>query len=161
MNKKRFLFAALAYVVIVMVIATVWHLGLFKNVYAAARMREHPLFHLGISSMLIQAVIVAYSYPLLNLRGAPLAKGLKFGLTLGLLLGSYWSPRRGGEVRRRPGACIPDLRGRILSPSVRHRGHRRRADLRAAGTPRINRRRLGGHCRARTVNRRLSETASC
>jgi hypothetical protein len=89
MNTRRFVLAALAYVAIVMVIATVWHLALFKDVYAAARMREHPLFHLGIASMLIQAVIVAYSFPRLSIGGGPVARGLKFGVAMALLLGSY------------------------------------------------------------------------
>ena len=68
MNTRHFVLAALAYAVIVMVIATVWHLALFKDVYAAARMREHPLFYLGIASMLIQAVIVAYCFPRLSAK---------------------------------------------------------------------------------------------
>jgi hypothetical protein len=89
MNAKRFALAAVAYVVIVMSIATVWHLGLFEDVYAGARMREHPLFHLGFASMLIQALILAYAYPLVSLAGAPIARGLRFGLLSGLLLGSY------------------------------------------------------------------------
>lgn len=89
MSKKRFVLAFAAYIVIVMVIATVWHLVLFKDVYAAARMREQPLFHLGIASMVIQALIVAYLYPRLSLTGTPVTRGLKFGLLTGLLLGSY------------------------------------------------------------------------
>ncbi len=72
-----------------MVIATVWHLGPFKDVYAAARMREHPLFHLGITSMVIQALIIAYAYPGPILTGTPIAGGFKFGLLTGVLLGSY------------------------------------------------------------------------
>jgi hypothetical protein len=89
MNTKRFALAAVAYVVLVMTIATVWHLGLFKDVYAVARMREHPLFHLGFASMIIQALILAYAYPRVSLAGAPIARGLKFGLLSGVLLGSY------------------------------------------------------------------------
>lgn len=89
MNTKRFALAAVAYVAIVMTIATVWHLGLFKDVYASARMREHPLFHLGFASMLFQALILAYVYPRVSLTGTPIARGLKFGLLSGVLLGSY------------------------------------------------------------------------
>ncbi|MGH9388658.1 MAG: hypothetical protein ACRD1Z_03520, partial [Vicinamibacteria bacterium] len=35
------------------------------------------------------AVLVAYLYPRLSGRGSPVAEGLKFGLILGLLMGSY------------------------------------------------------------------------
>ncbi len=89
MDKKRFLLASAAYVVMVMVIATAWHIGLFKDVYADARIREQPLFHLGIASIVIRALVVAYVYPLCSLSGSPVARGLKFGLLTGLLLGSY------------------------------------------------------------------------
>src|SRR5437867_3014752 len=86
--KRRFVFAAVAYVVIVMIIAMLWHLLLFKDVYTAAHMREHPLFHLGISSMVIQALIISHTYPRLALSGEPIVRGLKFGFLAGLLLGS-------------------------------------------------------------------------
>ena len=89
MDVRRFVIACVAYIVIVMTIATVWHLGLFKDVYAPARMRDQPLFHLGIASMVIQAMIVAYLYPLCALSGSPIVRGLKFGLLVGLLMGSY------------------------------------------------------------------------
>lgn len=97
MNKKGFALACVAYLVIVMVVATVWHLGLFWDVYVAAGMREQPLFQLGIASMVIQALIVAYLYPRCTLTGAPITRGLKFGLLIGLLMGSYGALAEAGK----------------------------------------------------------------
>ena len=52
-------------------------------------MREEPLFHLGILSMLIQAAITSYLYPRVAKEGAPIREGLKFGLLIGIFMGSY------------------------------------------------------------------------
>lgn len=86
---KKFIFSFLAYLVLVFVIATVWHIGIFREVYLNANLRAEPIFALGILSMLIQAAIVAYLYPRLAGEGSPAKEGLKFGLIIGVLLGSY------------------------------------------------------------------------
>ena len=77
------------YTVLTMACAAGWHLGLFPGVYAAANMRREPLIHLGMFSVLIQAAIVSWLYPRVRGNGAPLAEGAKFGLLIGLLIGSY------------------------------------------------------------------------
>ena len=77
------------YTVLTMACAAGWHLGLFPGVYAAANMRREPLIHLGMFSVLIQAAIVSWLYPRVGGNGAPLAEGAKFGLLIGLLIGSY------------------------------------------------------------------------
>jgi hypothetical protein len=87
--KKKFAFAFLAYLCITFVFATVWHLVLFKELYAAAGMRTEPLFHLGILSMLIQASLMAYLYPRFQSGGTPALEGLRFGVLMGLFMGSY------------------------------------------------------------------------
>lgn len=77
------------YVVLTMVCAAGWHLGLFPDVYAAANMRAKPLMHLGMLSVLIQAAVVSYLYPRVRGSGTPLAEGAWFGLLMGLYMGSY------------------------------------------------------------------------
>lgn len=89
MNRKKFVLAFFAYLIIVFAIATVWHLVLFKEVYLNANLRTEPIFQLGILSMLIQAAIVAYIYPSIAKDDSPTKEGLKFGLLLAFLLGSY------------------------------------------------------------------------
>ena len=88
-DKKKFLLAFLAYLLITFVIATTWHLVLFKNLYLSAGMRRQPLMQLGILSMLIQAFLLALLYPRFRGAGTPALEGLKFGVLMGLFMGSY------------------------------------------------------------------------
>jgi hypothetical protein len=88
-DRRRFTLAFFAYVIITFVFATVWHLVLFKDLYMAAGMRREPLMHLGILSMLIQAFLMAFLYPRLRGTGSPALDGLKFGVLMGLFMGSY------------------------------------------------------------------------
>jgi len=88
-DTRRFTLAFFAYLIITFVFATVWHLVLFKDLYMAAGMRREPLMHLGILSMLIQAFLMAFLYPRLRKAGSPALDGLKFGLLMGLFMGSY------------------------------------------------------------------------
>lgn len=86
---RRFTLAFFAYLIITFAFATVWHLVLFKDLYMTAGMRREPLMHLGILSMLIQAFLMAFLYPRLRGAGTPALEGLKFGVLMGLFMGSY------------------------------------------------------------------------
>ena len=87
--RRRFILAVLAYLIITFVVATAWHLVLFKDLYMTAGMRRQPLMHLGILSMLIQAFLMAFLYPRLRGAGTPAFEGVKFGVLMGLFMGSY------------------------------------------------------------------------
>ena len=89
MNTKKFTLAFFAYFILVAIIAMVWHLVLFKEQYVSFRMRAEPLIQLGLLSMLIQAAITAYLYPVTAKENAPVKEGLKFGLLIGIFMGSY------------------------------------------------------------------------
>lgn len=86
---KKFTYSFIAYVVLVFIIATVWHLVLFKSAYSEVGLRGSPIFALGILSILIQAAILSYLYPRLFKGESPAKDGLKFGLIMGIFLGSY------------------------------------------------------------------------
>ena len=45
--------------------------------------------HLGILSMLIQAFLMAFLYPRFRGAATPALEGLKFGVLMGLFMGSY------------------------------------------------------------------------
>jgi len=87
---SRFWMAAASYFVLTFVMAAGWHLALFKDVYArlGAFTRPRPIIPLGILSMVLQAVVVAYLYPLFSRGGHPLTQGATFGLLLGIFMGS-------------------------------------------------------------------------
>src|SRR5438093_2827249 len=61
-DRRRFILAFFAYLIITFVVATAWHLVVFKDLYMTAGMRREPLLHLGILSMLIQAFLMASLY---------------------------------------------------------------------------------------------------
>jgi hypothetical protein len=90
MNARKFILAAIAYVVLTFAIAASWHLVFFKDLYdqLAIFTRKEPLIPLGIVSIVAQALILAYLYPLLYRGGSPAKEGLKFGLLIGVLMAS-------------------------------------------------------------------------
>jgi hypothetical protein len=90
MDPRRFALAAAAYVLVTFAVAVSWHLLFFKDLYdqLAIFTRKEPLIPLGIVSILIQAVVLAYLYPALYRGGSPAREGLKFGLLIGVLMAS-------------------------------------------------------------------------
>ncbi len=87
--EKKFWSAFAAYLILTFICAVGWHLVLFKDYYMSISMRKEPLIHLGVLSMLIQAGIMSSLYPLFYKGGEPLKEGAKFGLIMGLFMGSY------------------------------------------------------------------------
>jgi hypothetical protein len=49
-------------------------------------MRQTPIAHLSMSSTIVAGIAVAILYPITSLSGAPLLRGLKFGLLTGLIM---------------------------------------------------------------------------
>ena len=89
MNAK-FWIAALSYLLLTFAIAGGWHLALFKDTYARLGIftRPRPIIPLGVLSMVLQAAVVSYLYPLFYRGGSPLMTGATFGLLLGVFMGS-------------------------------------------------------------------------
>ena len=90
MNTKKFLLAAIGYIVVTFVIAAGWHLALFKDLYDQLGIftRKEPLIHLGLISMVLQALVLAYLYPIFRKGLSPATEGLKFGILMGIFMGS-------------------------------------------------------------------------
>lgn len=97
MNPKKFLAAFANYLVIVFVVATGWHLGLFKEVYANSGVRAEPLLNLGLLSMILQGLVMSYLYPIYYRGGSPATEGLEFGLLMGIFMGSYGALAEAGK----------------------------------------------------------------
>lgn len=90
MNKKFFLSVA-AYFVITMAVAYPWHMLLFHEKYIAmgAFTRGEPIMAFGILAIILQGIVFAYFYPLFYRHvggGAPVFRGIQFGLFLGLTI---------------------------------------------------------------------------
>ena len=86
-------FYALAIIIFVIasfLVQATSHFAINAAHYAAIDfMRQDPILPLGVLTMLLQGSILAYLYPLLYRGGTPVVQGLKFGLLMGLFLGSY------------------------------------------------------------------------
>jgi len=85
---KKFIYAALTYIVISMALGMAWHFVFFKELYHSLGIynRVDPIIPLGLTSMVIQGMIVAYLYPLYDRDGRGALEGVKFGLLMGLFL---------------------------------------------------------------------------
>ncbi len=91
MTTRRALLAAGGYIVVTFVIAATWHLLLFKSVYdeLAIFTRKEPIIPLGVLSMLVQSAVFTWLYRSYARGRHPALEGLKFGVAMGVFLGSY------------------------------------------------------------------------
>lgn len=90
MNAKKFVLAVIAYIIVTFAVAASWHLVFFKHLYDqfAIFTRTEPLIPLGIVSIVMQALILAYLYPVFYKGGSPAKEGLEFGVLIGALMAS-------------------------------------------------------------------------
>jgi len=89
---KKIALAALGYIIGTFIIGFVWHLVLFKDVYDGFGVynREPPIIPMGLGSMVIQGIILAYLYAQYAqaVRGRPWTDAIAFNLLVGLFFTS-------------------------------------------------------------------------
>lgn len=84
--KRSFWLAALAYLVPTFPLGYFWHLQLFADRYRELSMfRDDVIIPLGLSSMMVQALLYAWAYPRLFGTLHWRSGALRFGLVFGLL----------------------------------------------------------------------------
>ena len=85
MNIKKIILATISYVVLTMAVAFPWHMIWFHDLYLemGAYTRLEPIIPLGMLSMLVQGVVIAYLYPFYYRDGNPIIQGIKFSLIMG------------------------------------------------------------------------------
>ncbi len=86
---KKFVLAAVGYVVASFALAAPWHLMLFHDKYMAmgAFSRGEPIMAFGVLAMVLQGIVFAYFYPLFYRHkggGHPVFRGIQFSLFMGL-----------------------------------------------------------------------------
>lgn len=88
MNYKKVALATLSYIVLSMAVAFPWHMIWFHDLYQqiGAVTRPEPIIPLGMLSMLIQGMVIAYLYPFWYRGGNPVVQGIKFSFIVGLLV---------------------------------------------------------------------------
>lgn len=91
---KRIIMASVSYVVLSFAIAYPWHLVWFHDLYfeMGAVTRAEPIVTLGVLAMVLQGAVIAYFYPFWYRGGNPLWAGVRFSLTIGLLIYSVMGP---------------------------------------------------------------------
>ena len=85
---KKLILATISFVALSLPIAMIWHMVLFHEQYAAfgAFTRAEPIVPLGMLSMVMQGVVIAYLYPFYNRGGNPIKQGVKFSLLMGVMI---------------------------------------------------------------------------
>lgn len=85
---RPFVLAALGYLVPTFALGFAWHFWLFPDVYAALGIydRAEPIIPLGLLSMVIQALVMAYLFPFFLGDGRPVRRGVSFGALMGVFL---------------------------------------------------------------------------
>jgi len=87
---KKTVLGTVAYVVISFITQALNHFVINQAHYAGIPfMREEPIMALGLFTMLLQGAILSHVFLTLHRTGATMAEGLKYGLLMGLFLGSY------------------------------------------------------------------------
>lgn len=106
---KRFALAVLAYVVPTFILGFTWHLVLFKAVYDAFGVynRAEPIIPLGLGTMIVQGVVLAWLYGRAADAGA--ASSRRDALAFCLVMGVFFTS--GTVVALAAKAVIHDLAG--------------------------------------------------
>ncbi len=80
--------ATISYVVLTMAIAYPWHMMWFHDLYIelGAYTRVEPNIPLGMLSMLVQGIVIAYLYPFFYRSGNAILNGVTFSLIMGLVV---------------------------------------------------------------------------
>ncbi len=85
----KILLGTLAYIVVTFPFAVVWHMVVFKEKYMRWQyFGEDVKPALGLASMLLQGVVLSYSYSALPVDHSSLQTGISYALLMGLFL---WS----------------------------------------------------------------------
>ena len=89
MNTKKYLFATLAFIIVGFLIAFVWHLVIFKEVYNSLKIySREPIIALGFISFILEGLAFVYIFQSFRRGRKPLQEGLIFGLVVyGVIMG--------------------------------------------------------------------------
>lgn len=85
----QILLGTLAYIVVTFPLAVLWHMKIFRTKYMAWQyFGEDVKPILGLSSMIIQGVVLSYGYSVLAVNHSSPSAGILYALVMGLFL---WS----------------------------------------------------------------------
>jgi hypothetical protein len=104
---KKIIFSIAGYIIATMIPAVLWHLVLFKEKYHAmgAFTREEPIMPLGMTAVILQALVFAYFYPMYlkyNNQTATISNGIKYSLLMGINVWTVMVFATGAKIRIEP-----------------------------------------------------------
>lgn len=86
---KTYLLLVAAYIVPTFAMGIVWHLAIFKSNYDSIHVfRENLSVPLGLLTITIQGLVLAYIYPRLKTDGSTVYEGFRFAAIIGTI---FWS----------------------------------------------------------------------
>ena len=99
MDKKRFIFATLAFIIVGFIIAFFWHLVIFKSAYDSLKIYTiEPIIPLGFASFILEGLAFVYIFQFFRRGEKPLREGLIFGLlAFGFLMGGVGALAEGAK----------------------------------------------------------------
>ena len=85
----QILLGTLAYIIVTFPLAVLWHMKIFRTKYMAWKyFGEDVKPILGLSSMIVQGIVLSYGYSVLALNHTSMLVGVSYALVMGLFL---WS----------------------------------------------------------------------
>ena len=86
---KKYIFATLAFIIAGFIIAFVWHLVIFKDIYDSLKIYSiEPIIPLGFISFILEGLAFVYIFQFFRRGKKPVQEGLIFGLlAYGVLMG--------------------------------------------------------------------------
>lgn len=96
----KFILSVVVYLILSMIMVSLWHFMLFKEHYESISIvRTEPLMQLGMTTMVLQGCVLAFLFPIYSQQatGSVIIKGIKFGLLMGIFLGTYLSLAEAGK----------------------------------------------------------------
>lgn len=86
---KKVAIGTIGYTVCTFTLAVLWHVVLFENQYQAFGYFEgEPNFVIGFGTIVLQGAILSLLYPLVDLEGRSVTRGLKFAAIIGVF---FWT----------------------------------------------------------------------
>ena len=81
MNIKKYLSATIAFIIVGFIIAFLWHLVIFKEVYDSLKIYSiEPIIPLGFTSFILEGFAFVYIFQFFRRGKKPILEGLIFGL---------------------------------------------------------------------------------
>jgi len=99
-NAKKVVIGTVAYTVGTFTLAVVWHVLLFDDRYRAFGYIEgEPKFVVGFLTILLQGVILSILYPMVQIAGAGILRGIKFSFLVGTF---FWTSHVLAFIAKQP-----------------------------------------------------------